>query len=322
MLSGFLLDNKGLFLLTLFFFIGKHVFMIIHLSDIPTVRKQYFLQHLIAPRPIGFVSTINNHGQINLSPFSFFNLFSANPPVVIFSPSRRIRDNSLKHTLLNVTEVSEAVINLVTYDMVQQTSLASGEYPGGIDEFIKAGFTKEKATIVQPPMVKESPAKLECRVMNIQSLGNSGGAGQLVICEVQCLHINDALFDENKNFDPHKLDLVARLGDNWYSRVNAGLFAIEKPNYYLGMGMEQLPGFIKECSLLTNNHKAQLANTEIVPRKDPAYCDERLDAIHTYFKGERKIEILFAYCKELLEENKVAQAWQVLLSQAEIGVPA
>lgn len=295
--------------------------MIIHLSDIPSVQKQYFLQHIIAPRPIGFVSTINNEGEVNLSPFSFFNLFSANPPVVIFSPSRRIRDNSLKHTLLNVTEVPEVVINMVSYDMVQQASLASAEYPNGCDEFIKAGFTKEKATIVQPPMVKESPAKLECRVMNIQSLGNGGGAGQLVICEVLCMHINDALFDESKNFDPHKLDLVARLGDNWYSRVNAGLFAIKKPNQYLGMGMDQLPEFIKESRLLTNNHKAQLANTEIVPRKDPAYADERLEAIHTYTKGERKKEILFAYSKELLDQNKIADAWQVLLSMNEMPVP-
>jgi len=294
--------------------------MIIKPGDIPTAKKQYFLQHLVAPRPIGFVSTVNNQGETNLSPFSFFNLFSANPPVVIFSPSRRVRDNSLKHTLLNVKEVPEAVINMVSYNMVQQASLASAEYPSGIDEFIKAGFTKEKATIVTPPMVKESPAKLECRVTGIQSLGNGGGAGQLVICEIVCMHIDDTLFDDNKEFDPHKLDLVARMGDNWYSRVNAGLFAIEKPNQYLGMGMERLPGFIKECSLLSNNHKAQLANIEITPRKDPVCSDERLEAILTYTKDERRKEILLAYCKELLEQNKVNEAWQALLSLEEILV--
>lgn len=294
--------------------------MIIKPGDIPTARKQYFLQHLVAPRPIGFVSTINHQGEANLSPFSFFNLFSANPPVVIFSPSRRVRDNSLKHTLLNVKEVPEVVINIVSYNMVQQASLASAEYPSGIDEFIKAGFTKEKATIITPPVVKESPAKLECRVMRIQSLGNGGGAGQLVICEVLCMHIDDTLFDDNKEFDPRKLDLVARMGDNWYSRVNDGLFAIEKPNQYLGMGMERLPGFIKECSLLSNNHKAQLANIEITPRKDPVYSDERLEAILTYTKDERRKEILLAYCKELLEQNKVNEAWQVLLSLEEILV--
>src|SRR5688500_16855212 len=165
--------------------------MLIHLSDLSAADKQLWLQHAIAPRPICFAATIDAAGNVNLSPFSFFNLFSSNPPVVIFSPARRVRDNTTKHSLQNVLEVPEVVINIVTYDMVQQTSLASCEYPKGMDEFVKAGFTKEPATRVKPPMVKEAKAKLECKVLEVKSLGSEGGAGQLVICEVLCLHIND-----------------------------------------------------------------------------------------------------------------------------------
>src|SRR5215213_4275943 len=165
--------------------------MIIDLKDISTAERQNYLQHAVAPRPICFASTIDNEGNVNLSPFSFFNLFSTHPPVVVFSPSRRVRNNTVKHTLENLLQVPEVVINIVTYDMVQQTSLASCDYPKGTDEFIKAGFTKEPATVVKPPMVKESKAKLECKVLEVKSLGEQGGAGQLVICEVLRLHLNN-----------------------------------------------------------------------------------------------------------------------------------
>ncbi len=175
--------------------------MLFYLNELKPSEKQYYLQHVIAPRPICFASTIDQQGIVNLSPFSFFNLFSSQPPVVIFSPSRRVRDNTTKHTLQNVLEVPEVVINIVTYDMVQQTSLASCEYPREVDEFEKAGFTKEKAMLVQPPMVKESKAKLECKVLEIKSLGEEGGAGQLVICEVLCLHIADELLIAEKKMD-------------------------------------------------------------------------------------------------------------------------
>src|SRR3954451_6620763 len=167
--------------------------MIFYLKDLTTVEKQYYLQHVIAPRPICFASTVDLEGNVNLSPFSFFNMFSSNPPIVIFSPSRRVRDNTTKHTLQNVALVPEVVINLVSFDMVQQTSLASCEFAKGVDEYIKAGFTKESATMVRPPMVKESKAKLECRVVEIKPLGSDGGAGNLVICEILVLHINDDL---------------------------------------------------------------------------------------------------------------------------------
>src|SRR5215213_6843878 len=178
--------------------------MIFNLNELSTAEKQYYLQHVIAPRPVCFASTMDKEGNVNLSPFSFFNMFSSNPPIVIFSPSRRVRDNTTKHSLQNVLEVPEVVINIVTYDMVQQTSLASCEYPKGVDEFIKAGFTKEPATMVRPPMVKESKAKLECRVQEIKSLGNEAGAGQLVLCEVLCLHLADELLDSDKKIDQRK----------------------------------------------------------------------------------------------------------------------
>jgi flavin reductase (DIM6/NTAB) family NADH-FMN oxidoreductase RutF len=173
--------------------------MKLDLKELTTVQRQYYLQHVIAPRPICFASTIDKDGNVNLSPFSFFNMFSSNPPIVIFSPARRVRNNTTKHTLQNVQEVPEVVINIVTYDMVQQTSLASCEYPEGINEFLKAGFTQEKASVVKPPMVKESKVKLECKVIEIKPLGTEGGAGNLVICEVLVMHIDDSLFNEEKN---------------------------------------------------------------------------------------------------------------------------
>ncbi|HEY1022069.1 MAG TPA: flavin reductase family protein, partial [Flavisolibacter sp.] len=205
--------------------------MVLDLKDLTPVEKQYYLQHVIAPRPICFASTVDSAGNVNLSPFSFFNLFSSNPPIVVFSPSRRVRDNTTKHTLQNVQEVPEVVINIVTYDMVQQTSLASCEFPKGTDEFIKAGFTKEPATVVKPPMVKESKVKLECLVREVKPLGEEGGAGNLVICEVVRMHLADELLNEDKKIDQRRLELVARLGGDWYCRVTPeSLFAVPKPN--------------------------------------------------------------------------------------------
>ena len=209
--------------------------MILDLKDLSTAEKQYYLQHAIAPRPICFASTIDKEGNVNLSPFSFFNLFSSNPPIVIFSPSRRVRDNTTKHTLQNVLEVPEVVINIVTYDMVQQTSLASCEFPKGVSEFTKAGFTEQPATLIKPPMVKESKIKLECKVLEVKPLGTEGGAGNLVICEVLLMHIDAALLDEHKKIDQRKINHIARLGGDWYCVVNENnLFQVEKPNTQLG----------------------------------------------------------------------------------------
>lgn len=291
--------------------------MIFDLNQLKTTEKQYYLQHIIAPRPICFASTIDKEGNVNLSPFSFFNMFSSNPPIVIFSPARRVRDNSTKHTLQNVFQVPEVVINIVTYDMVQQASLASCEYPKGTDEFIKAGFTKEPATLITPPMVKESKAKLECKVLEIKSLGEEGGAGQLVICEILRLHLDDSLVTEDKKLDQTKLELVARLGGDWYCRVSKeNLFMVPKPNVQLGVGVDSLPESIRYSTILTGNQLGKLANVHEMPVIQPSFDDEHLKNIVQYFSvnpGEMEKE-LHAYAAKLLDQGKIAEAWQVLLA--------
>ncbi len=295
--------------------------MIFNLTDLAPADKQYYLQHLVAPRPICFASTINKEGEVNLSPFSFFNLFSSAPPIVIFSPARRVRDNTTKHTLQNVLEVPEVVINIVTYDIVQQTSLASCEYPKGTDEFLKAGFTKTSSSIVKPPLVKEAKAALECKVVEVKSLGEEGGAGQLVICEVLCIHIADEILDEAKRLDQSKLELVARLGGDWYCKVTAeSMFKVEKPNTKLGIGIDALPVGIKGSKVLTSNHLAQLANVHELPVVNPAYDDEHLKNIVQYFSinpADMENE-LHNYAARLLNEGKELQAWQVLLAAENI----
>jgi len=291
--------------------------MIFELKDLKPSEKQYYLQHVIAPRPICFASTIDKEGKVNLSPFSFFNMFSSNPPIVIFSPSRRVRDNTTKHTLQNLHEVPEVVINIVTYDMVRQVSLSSCEFPKGTNEFHKAGFTEEPATIVKPPMVKESKVKLECHVLEIKSLGNEGGAGNLVICEVIKMHIDDSLLDENKKMDQRKIHHVARLGSDWYCVVNEeNLFEVEKPNTQIGIGIDALPAPIRNSKILTGNDLGQLANVNEVPVIDASFDDAYLKQIIQYYSvspDEMEKEITL-YAKKLLKEDKVKEAWQVLLS--------
>lgn len=291
--------------------------MIFDLNQLKTTEKQYYLQHIIAPRPICFASTIDKEGNVNLSPFSFFNMFSSNPPIVIFSPARRVRDHTTKHTLQNVLQVPEVVINIVTYDMVQQASLASCEYPKGTDEFVKAGFTKEPATLITPPMVKESKAKLECKVLEIKSLGEEGGAGQLVICEILRLHLDDSLVTEDKKLDQTKLELVARLGGDWYCRVSKeNLFMVPKPNVQLGVGVDSLPESIRYSTILTGNQLGKLANVHEMPVIQPSFDDEHLKNIVQYFSvnpGEMEKE-LHAYAAKLLDQGKIAEAWQVLLA--------
>ncbi len=306
--------------------------MILDLKDLKPAEKQYYLQHVIAPRPICFASTIDKAGNINLSPFSFFNLFSSNPPIVVFSPGRRVRDNTTKHTLENVLEIPEVVINIVTYDMVHQVSLSSCEFPKGTNEFIKAGFTEEPATIVKPPMVKESKVKLECKVIEVKPLGNEGGAGNLVICEVLKLHIDDSLLDDprlsdtvgqaspgalGKRLDQRKINHVARLGGDWYCKVDeTNLFQVPKPNIELGIGVDALPESIRNSKILTGNNLGQLANVHEMPVVDPAFYDTELKNIILYYsinpeEMEKEIHI---YAKKLLGEGKVEEAWQVLLS--------
>ncbi|HNU89471.1 MAG TPA: flavin reductase family protein [Ferruginibacter sp.] len=289
----------------------------ITLKDLKPADVQNYLQHAIAPRPICFASTMDKAGNINLSPFSFFNLFSSNPPIVVFSPARRVRDNTTKHTLQNVLEVPEVVINIVDYDMVQQTSLASCEYPKGTNEFIKAGFTEEKATRVGPPMVKESKVKLECNVLEVKPLGTEGGAGNLVICEVLCMHIDERILDESGKIDQTKLHHVARLGGDWYCRVDeSSLFKVTKPNTQLGIGIDSLPESIRRSNILSANNLGQLANVHEMPFVDPAFTDDKLKNIIQYYSinPDEMDKELHRYAKELLDAGKVNEAWQVLLA--------
>ncbi len=293
--------------------------MTIDLALLSTAERHQYLQHVIAPRPICFASTINSAGEVNLSPFSFFNLFSSNPPIVIFSPSRRVRDNSIKHTLINVWEVPEVVINIVTMDMVQQVSLASCEYPGGMNEFMKSGFTPEAAKLVRPPMVKESKVKLECVVNEVKPLGDQGGAGNLVICEVRLLHISDQILDEHGRIDQLKLHHVARLGGDWYASINeTNLFTVEKPNTQLGIGFDALPLSIRNSDVLTGNQLGQLANVHELPVIDAGYDDAHLRQIIQYYSlnpddMERELHL---HAGKLLSDGLVNEAWQVLLSGA------
>lgn len=290
--------------------------MILNLQDLTAIEKQYYLQHVIAPRPICFASTIDNEGNANLSPFSFFNMFSSNPPVVIFSPARRVRDNTTKHTLQNVLEVPEVVINIVTYDVVQQASLSSCDYPKGVDEFIKAGFTKQPATMVTPPMVRECKVKLECKVTEVKPLGTEGGAGNLVICEVLCMHIDDSLLNENKKFDQAKLDLVARLGGDWYCRISPdNLFTVPKPNIKLGIGIDALPQEIKSSKVLTGNHLGKLANVEVLPCINEVILDNEIESELASLPSENTTGKMHEHAAKLLDENKVNEAWQLLLKK-------
>ncbi len=291
--------------------------MILDLKGLKTAEKQYYLQHVVAPRPVCFASTIDKAGNINLSPFSFFNLFSSNPPIVIFSPSRRVRDNTTKHTLENVIEVPEVVINIVTYEMVHQVSLASCEYPKEMNEFQKAGFTAEPATLIKPPMVKESKVKMECKVLEVKPLGTEGGAGNLVICEVMRMHIDDSLLDENKKIDQQKIHHIARLGGDWYCKVNeSNLFMVPKPNTELGIGVDALPESIRNSDILTGNDLGHLANVREMPIIEPSFDDTHLKNIIQYYSlnPDDMEKELHAYAKKLLAEGKVKEAWQVLLA--------
>jgi flavin reductase (DIM6/NTAB) family NADH-FMN oxidoreductase RutF len=289
----------------------------LNLQNLSPADIQNYLQHAVAPRPIAFASTIDIDGKVNLSPFSFFNLFSSNPPIVIFSPARRVRDNTTKHTLQNVLAVPEVVINIVDYDMVQQTSLASCEFAKGENEFIKAGFTAEKATLVKPPMVKESKIKLECKVLEVKALGNDGGAGNLVICEVLNMHIDESILDENKKIDQTKLKHVARLGADWYCKVDeTNLFKVAKPNTLLGIGIDNLPAAIRNSKILSGNHLGQLANVHDMPIVDPAFENDALKQIVQYYNLDPKEmeEETHRLATKFLNEGNVNDAWQILLS--------
>jgi flavin reductase (DIM6/NTAB) family NADH-FMN oxidoreductase RutF len=278
-------------------------------SILTGVQLQNILQYVIAPRPICFASTINKKGEVNLSPFSYFNVFSVQPPICIFSPSRRLRDNTTKHTLDNINEVAECVINIVNYEMVAQTSLASCEYPQGVNEFIKAGFTMLPSEVVQPPRVAESPVQLECRINQIVPLGEKAGAGNLVIAEILRIHLSENILDDNGNIDQTSLDLVARLGGNWYARINKdALFQLEKPNEKIGIGFDQLPQALVNADWLTKNEKAKLANLNNPPQKEEAL--KLLNSAYIEKLSTKKSnEEIRPIIKDLLNNGESLKAW-------------
>lgn len=285
-------------------------------GSLSTKQFHAYLLGSIAPRPICFASTVDKEGNPNLSPFSFFNVFGSNPPICVFSPARRVRDNTVKHTLENIRETSEVVINVVTYNMVQQTSLASCEYPRGINEFEKAGFSPLPSELVKPYRVKESPVNLECRVLQVLETGQEGGAGNLIICEVVKMHIDEAILDAEGQIDPHKIDLVARMGKDYYCRASGdAVFEVPKPNTQLGIGFDKLPHRILHSPILTGNELGMLANSSEIPVVVKPLEDDRLKEILKEGVGNKaKLESrLHTYARTLLEQGEVHKAWQVLL---------
>jgi flavin reductase (DIM6/NTAB) family NADH-FMN oxidoreductase RutF len=291
----------------------------INTSELSPAQLQNYMQYAIAPRPICFASTIDAAGNVNLSPFSFFNMFSSNPPLCIFSPARRVRDNTTKHTLENVLEVKECVINIVNYAMVQQTSLASTEYAKGTNEFEKAGFTMLPAQLVRPPRVAEAPVQMECIVKEVIHLGDNPGAGNLILAEVKLIHIREEILDAEGKIDQAKIDLVARLGGDWYCRVTPeSLFKVAKPLTTLGLGVDALPTAVRNSKVLTGNDLGVLGNIEQFP------SDEEVDAAYTWPQvreildatigdsGNRERE-LHELARQLLNEGKVNEALKVLL---------
>lgn len=288
-------------------------------SSLTPAEMQGYLHYAIAPRPICFVSTIDKNGEVNLSPFSFFNVFSINPPICVFSPTRKARDNTTKHTLENVLEIPECVINIVNYDMVQQTYLTSIDYPKGVNEFSKAGFTELASETIKPPRVAESTVQLECVVNDVIALGKNGGAGNLVIAEVKRIHINEDILDANGKIDPLKIDLVARLGGDWYCRVTSdNLFKIAKPIDYagIGIGVDAFPKEVKNSNVLTGNNLGLLGLVKTLPSNEEVEAfsktDEMKELLATIDSNTRTTR-LHLKAKHLLDNGRVMDAWKVLL---------
>lgn len=280
-------------------------------KEIPTGKLHGYLLGAVAPRPICFASTIDEEGNPNLSPYSFFNVFSSNPPLMIFSPARRVRDNTTKHTLQNAEKTKEVVINVVTYPIVQQMSLSSTEYPKGVNEFVKAGFTMLPSEEVKPFRVAESPVQFECKVRDIIYTGTEGGAGNLIVCEVVKIHINDEVLDENGAIDQYEIDLVARAGGSYYSRARDGFFEIPKPISTLGIGVDSIPEDIRNSNVLTGNNLGMLGNVESLP----SHIDvDNFAKDHPEFVGLDATK-KHTFAQEYLEKNDVQSAWKVLLIQ-------
>lgn len=284
-------------------------------KEVSPAQLQSYLQSAIAPRPIAFASTIDVDGNPNLSPFSFFNVFSSNPPILVFSPARRVRNNTIKHTLINCDATREVVINIVDYSLVQQMSLSSTEYADGVNEFDKSGLTMLASDVVQPYRVAQSPVQFECKVNDIIALGTEGGAGNLVICEVVKIHLSETILDENGMIDQLKMDLVSRLGGNWYSRAINGLFEVEKPLATLGIGVDAIPDFIKESKYFDGNDLGKLGNIKAIPNEEE---------ITIFVKQNFTVKAVLSAddegnkhqkAKEYLDNNDALSAWKVLLAK-------
>jgi len=284
-------------------------------KEIAPAKLQGYLQSAVAPRPIAFASTIDAFGNPNLSPFSFFNVFSSNPPILIFSPARRVRDNTIKHTLINSQKTGEVVINVVNFDIVQQMSLSSTEYPEGVNEFEKAGFTMLPSDLVKPFRVAESPVQFECKINEIIALGNQGGAGNLVICEVVKIHIDEAVLDASGMIDQHKIDLVARMGGNWYSRSNVGMFEVEKPLTTLGVGVDMVPDFVIDCGYFDGNDLGKLGNIEKIPTEEEIAIFVKTNFEVKAVLSADDIDKKYQKAKEYLDNGRVLDAWKLLLAK-------
>ena len=293
----------------------------IYPKDVSVAELQAILQGAVAPRPIAFVSTVDRVGNVNLSPFSFFNLFGANPPILVFSPSLRVRDTTPKHTLENVLEVPEAVIHIVGFDLVEQMSLASTEYARGVNEFQKAGLTAISSDLVSPPRVQEAPVAMECRVIEVKALGDGGGAGNLVICEVLKIHLDERILDQKGLIDPYKLNPVARLGGNWYAKITPdSLFQIPKPLTRLGIGVDQIPEEIRNSPVLTGNNLGRLGNVEQLPDEEEIELFSQIEEVQEMQRRFRQdpeswLDHLHRWAKEELELGHVELAWKILLQK-------
>ena len=283
-------------------------------KDLSTGKLHSYLLSAVAPRPIAFASTIDKDGNPNLSPFSFFNVFSANPPIMIFSPARRVRDNTVKHTLENVEAIKEVVINVVNYDMVHQASLSSTEYAKDVNEFDKAGLTMLASDVVKPFRVAESPIQFECKVNDVIKLGTEGGAGNLVICEVVKFHITEEVLDDNQVIDQEKLDLVARAGGSYYNRAKKGFFEIPKPLSTLGIGVDAMPEEVKNSMVLTGNDLGMLGNVEELPNQKE--IDAFITTVSEHYPNIKNMSHhqKHSIARNYLSYGDVSSAWKLLLS--------
>jgi flavin reductase (DIM6/NTAB) family NADH-FMN oxidoreductase RutF len=285
-------------------------------GEIPHPRMHQYLLGSVAPRPIAFASTVDRDGTPNLSPFSFFNAFGVNPTTLVFSPSRRGRDNTTKNTFDNVKEVPEVVINVVTYDMVNQASLASTEYPKGTDEFLKAGFTKMASERIKPFRVKESPVQMECRVRQVIETGDGGGAANLVVCEILVMHVSEDILGPDGLIDQHKIGLVGRLGKNHYVKAfGNALFEVEKPLTTMGIGIDALPDKIKYSKHLTGNDLGRLGNVESLPSQQEVEAFKNSGEGRTILGNSQfTLELAHNRAKEYLEEGRAMEALKLLLA--------